>query len=81
MYDLAGKNGLDLEALRARLQRMSDRELLWFGRAVRYMCSPAANHGKDPRQVFVIQLWEAGKEWGRRRHPGAIAPDAKLGVE
>ena len=68
MYDLAGEKGLDLEALRARLQRMSERELINFGRAARYMCSPAANHGKSPRQVFVIQLGEAVKEW-RRRHP------------
>jgi hypothetical protein len=66
MYDLTGENGLDLEALRARLQRMRDRELLWFGRAARYMCSPTANLGKDPRQAFVIQLREAVKEWGRR---------------
>jgi hypothetical protein len=28
MYDFAGENKLDLEALRARLRRMSDRELL-----------------------------------------------------
>jgi hypothetical protein len=81
MYDLAGENELDLEALRARLQLMSERELLWFGRAVQYMCSPAANLGKASRQVFVIQLREATKEWGRRRHPGAIAPGAKLGAE
>ena len=38
---------------------MSDRELLRFGQAVRYMCSPAANHGKAPRRVFVIELQEA----------------------
>ena len=69
--DLADENGLDLEALLARLRLMSERELLWFGRAARYMCSPAANQGKEPRQVFVIQLREAEKEWGRRRHPGA----------
>jgi hypothetical protein len=56
MYDLAGENGLDLEALRTSLQRMSDRALLRFGQAARYMCSPAANLGKEPRQVFVIQL-------------------------
>jgi hypothetical protein len=47
MYDLAGENGLNLEALRARLQRMSDRDLLRFGRAARYMCSPPANLGKN----------------------------------
>ena len=68
MYDLAGENGLELEALRTRLQRMSDRELLWFGRAAHYMCSPTANHGKEPRRTFVIQLREAAMEW-RRRHP------------
>ena len=67
MYDLAGENGLDLDALRARLRRMSERELLSFGRAARYMCSPTANLAKPPRQVFVIQLREAAKEWGRRR--------------
>jgi hypothetical protein len=66
MYDLAEEHELDLEALRARLRHMSNRELLWFGRAARYMCSPTANLGKEPRQVFVIQLREAVKEWGRR---------------
>ena len=55
MYDLAGENGLDLEALRSRLRRMTDRELLRFGKSARYMCSPEANLGKEPRQVFVIQ--------------------------
>ena len=68
MYDLAGENELDLDALRARLRRMSDRELLWFGRAARYMCSADANLGRAPRQVFVIQLGEAAMEW-RRRQP------------
>ena len=67
MYDLARENGLDLEALRARLRRMSDWDLRRFGRAARYMCSPVANHGKEPRQVFAIQLREAVKEW-RQRH-------------
>ena len=67
MSDLTGENGLDLEALRARLQRMSEGELRRFGRAARYMCSPPANLGKAPRQVFVIQLSEVVKEWGRRQ--------------
>jgi hypothetical protein len=71
MYDFAGENGLNLETLRARLQRMGDRELLRFGQAARYMCSPRANQGKAPRPVFVIQLREAAKEWGRRRPPVA----------
>jgi len=32
MYDLAGEYGLDMEALRARLRRMSDDALNRFGR-------------------------------------------------
>jgi hypothetical protein len=71
MYDLAGDNELELEALRARLQRMSDRELLRFGRAARYLCSPATNHGKN-------RVGRSKSSWGkliiekecRRRHPG-----------
>src|SRR5215472_3904063 len=67
MYDLAGENELDLEALRMRLRGMDDRELIRFGKAARYMCSPEANLGKEPRKVFVIQLREAVEEWRRRR--------------
>ena len=48
MYDLAGQNELDLDALRARLRRMGERELLRFGQAARCMCSPGANLGKEP---------------------------------
>jgi len=47
---------------------MSDAQLLEFGRAARQLCSPEANFGKPPREVFVIQLKEARAEW-RRRHP------------
>jgi hypothetical protein len=67
MYDLAGEREFDLEILRTRLQRMSDEELLRFGRSARYMCSPEANLGKEPRQVFIIQLREAEKEWVHRQ--------------
>jgi len=48
---------------------MSDRALIRFGRAARYMASPAANLGKEPRRAFVIQLREAVEEWRRRRPP------------
>ena len=71
MYDLAGENESDLETLRVRLRRMSARELLRFGKSARYMCSPEANLGKEPRQVFVIQLREAVEEW-RRRQRGTL---------
>lgn len=51
---------------------MSDEALIRFGRAARYMSSPYANHGKEPRPVFVLQLAEAIDEW-RRRYAGGTA--------
>jgi hypothetical protein len=46
---------------------MSDDALIRFGRASRYMCSPQANGGKEPRQAFVLQLAEAIVERRRRK--------------
>ena len=51
-----------------RLEKMTDGQLVEFGKAAAIMCSPQANFGKPPREVFVIQLNEARAEW-RRRHP------------
>ena len=62
----SGDEHIDLESLRARLRKMSDSELLRFGRAARSMCDPKTNLGQPPRQVFVIQLNEARVEWKRR---------------
>jgi hypothetical protein len=59
---------LDVDALRTRLRKVSDEELLEFGKAARYMTSPGANMGKPPLPTFVLQLEEARAEW-RRRHP------------
>jgi len=67
MFELAGENELDLKALRTRLGRVSDREVLRFGRAARYMCSAFANHGKPPWREFEIQLREAENEWRHRQ--------------
>jgi len=50
---------IDIEAFRVRLRRMTDTELLLFGKDNRYMCSPYANVGKPPLEAFVIQLREA----------------------
>jgi hypothetical protein len=61
-------NNFDIEALRARLRRMPDVELIRFGKDARYMCSPWANMNKPPRAEFQIQLDEAKAEW-KRRHP------------
>jgi len=65
---LSVEQSIDIEALRQRLAKMSDAALRKFGEASRFMCSPAANLGKPPRGVFVMQLKEAREEW-RRRHP------------
>jgi len=61
---------LDVEGLRTRLRKMSDKELQEFGEAARYMVSPKANMGKPPLPTFVLQLEEARAEW-RKRHPEA----------
>jgi hypothetical protein len=59
-------DGIDLEELRARLRKMTDAELLRFGKAARNLCSPEAKLGKS-REAFVIQLEEARAEWKRRK--------------
>ena len=76
LSSLAGNTPLDLKQLRARLGRMTEAELLRFGKAARYMCSPRANRGRPPRQEFVIQLQEARAEWRRRR----VRDKANFGV-
>jgi hypothetical protein len=58
---------VDLDELRIRLRKMTDADLIAFGNAAQYMCSPKANLGKPPRQPFVIQLQEARAEWRRRK--------------
>jgi hypothetical protein len=58
---------IDLDELRTRLRKMNDVELLRFGKAAKYMCSPQANLGKPPRRSFVLQLEEAQAEWQRRK--------------
>ncbi len=45
---------VDLSALRVRLARMSDTQLLHFGKSGAYLCTPEANYGRPPRQCFVI---------------------------
>jgi hypothetical protein len=52
----------ELEKLRMRLRKMSDDELVRFGKGARNLC-------RDPRcpDTFKLQLEEAKAEW-RRRH-------------
>ena len=69
---------LDVDALRTRLRKMSDKELREFGKAARYMISPTANMGKPPLPAFVLQLEEARAEWRRRQvEPTSVDRDDK----
>jgi hypothetical protein len=61
---------LNLEALRTRLRKMSDQELLRYGQAAKAMCAPEVNFAGAP-ESFLIQLEEARTEWKR---PIWIAP-------
>jgi hypothetical protein len=54
---------INLDELRARIRKLTDRELRQFGEAARSKC-----RDKSPSKVFIIQLEEATAEW-RRRHP------------
>jgi hypothetical protein len=63
-----GFQPFQLEEVRARLAKMSDADLLRFGRAAASLCKPDGNFGHAPRKVFIEQLHEARAEW-RRRHP------------
>jgi hypothetical protein len=61
---------IDLVALRAKLQAMSEAELLAFGKSMHDMIYPRRYdfHGKPTVSSFSIQLDEARAEW-RRRDP------------
>jgi hypothetical protein len=54
---------VQLENLRKRLRRMSEDELVRFGKAARSLC-----RNRDCPETFRRQLEEARAEW-RRRHP------------
>jgi hypothetical protein len=64
------KISLDLDALRTRLQAMTDDELLAFGNQMHSLVYPRTydGDGKPSESAFSIQLEEARGEW-RRRYP------------
>jgi len=66
-----GFDKFDEEKERERLRKLSDEELIREGRAARYMCSPTANFGKPPLEVYVVGLRLCKEEW-RRRPPKNI---------
>jgi hypothetical protein len=75
-----GTQNDDLEKHRERLRKMTDKQLLEYGRACRHMCTPEANLGKPPQESSVIHLREARAEWERRHAKPAekmIAPNQK----
>jgi len=56
---------VDLDALRLRLEKMSDAELLKFGKEMRALVYPLTYgfDGKPRVSAFSIQLGEARAEW------------------
>jgi len=63
--EIAIQSSDELEQLRTRLRKMTDAQLVNFGKAARFLC-------REPKcpEVFKRQLEEAKTEW-RRRHPKA----------
>jgi len=63
--EIAIQSGDELEQLRTRLRKMTDAQLVSFGKAARSLC-------RDPKcpDTFKRQLQEARAEC-RRRHPKA----------
>jgi hypothetical protein len=72
VYAFSAEPPLNLEDHRVRLRKMDEEELKRHGEAAAFLCTPDANHGKTPRETFVIQLEEARAEWRRRRTSGAV---------
>jgi hypothetical protein len=68
-----GLEGFDIEKLRERLRKMTNKELREFGEAAKYMVSPRANMGKPPLPAFVLQLKEARAEWRRATFAQEVA--------
>lgn len=75
LSDIASNHAVDVDAIRARLRKMSDADLTTFGKQMRGLVYPMTydHHGKPSVTAFSIQLNEARTEW-RRRHPSEATP-------
>jgi hypothetical protein len=62
---MVGTTQFSVEEFRKRLEKMSDAELIRYGKAARYMSDPK-NGAVDP--TYPCQLKKCRAEW-RRRHP------------
>ena len=51
MSEIQVSDHVNVEALRERLRKMTDSELVRFGKDNRYMFSPYANLGKPPLEA------------------------------
>jgi hypothetical protein len=58
---------IDLENLRERLRKMSDRELREFGKATRRACDKESQLGPQSSRFLELQLNEAKLEFERRK--------------
>jgi hypothetical protein len=70
MYNFT-REDIDLEAIRTRIARMSDSELLKYGQSAAWM----AEH--NDRTTWRVQLEEARAEWRRRQ---AAAPRKQVSL-
>lgn len=64
MYGFTSEE-IDVEAIRARLRRMTAAQLVRYGRAAAYLAN-APSYG-PPRETWTVQLAEARSEWRRRK--------------
>ena len=64
MYDLAGENELDLEALRARLWRMNDDALNRFGQAARYTLAQGRDQSVPKDAIHLTGLGDRASDVG-----------------
>ena len=61
-----------VEDFKKRIEKLTDAELLRYGKAARYMADPRNSADKRTvRDVYMVQLQECRAEWRRRRHPKA----------
>ena len=63
-----GSREFKIDEERARLRKLSEKELIREGKAARSLCSANAKFGQPAHDVFVIGLRLCKEEW-RRRHP------------
>jgi hypothetical protein len=71
---MIGERVFTADDFRERLGKMSDEQLLRYGKAARHMADPGYSADKRTvRPVYVVQLQECLAEW-LRRHPKTPSP-------